>query len=84
MMDFELKLDKPNVSRAWISTATMGLSYFLGGLMPITPYFAMNEATDALFVSIGITSFCSRLATLRAGSRLRASGLLSGAQSKPS
>lgn len=30
MMDFELKLEKPNVSRAWISAATMGFSYFIG------------------------------------------------------
>ena len=30
MMTFELKLEKPNVSRAWISAGTMGLSYFLG------------------------------------------------------
>lgn len=30
MMNFELKLEKPNVSRAWISAATMGLSYFIG------------------------------------------------------
>lgn len=30
MMDFELKLEKPNVSRAWISAATMGTSYFIG------------------------------------------------------
>ena len=30
MMNFELKLEKPNVSRAWISAGTMGLSYFLG------------------------------------------------------
>ena len=29
-MDFELKLEKPNVSRAWISAGTMGLSYFIG------------------------------------------------------
>ncbi|KAJ9129782.1 DUF125-domain-containing protein [Pleurostoma richardsiae] len=55
MMDFELKLEKPNVSRAWISAATMGLSYFLGGLLPMIPYFAMTDATKALFVSIGIT-----------------------------
>jgi len=32
MMDFELKLEKPNVSRAWISAATMGLAYFIGRL----------------------------------------------------
>ncbi|KAL1855064.1 Protein ccc1 [Paecilomyces lecythidis] len=30
MMDIDLKLDKPDVSRAWISAATMGLSYFIG------------------------------------------------------
>lgn len=30
MMAFELRLEEPNVSRAWISAATMGLSYFIG------------------------------------------------------
>ena len=30
MMDFELKLEKPNVNRAWISAATMGIAYFIG------------------------------------------------------
>lgn len=30
MMTFELKLEKPNISRAWISAATMGASYFIG------------------------------------------------------
>ncbi|KAJ5489375.1 Vacuolar iron transporter 1 [Penicillium diatomitis] len=55
MMDFELKLEKPNVSRAWISAATMGLSYFIGGLLPMIPYFAMKNTTHALFISIGIT-----------------------------
>ncbi len=34
MMDFELKLDKPNVSRAWISAATMGAAYFIGMSVP--------------------------------------------------
>jgi hypothetical protein len=33
MMDFELKLEKPNAARAWISAATMGFSYFIGTLM---------------------------------------------------
>jgi hypothetical protein len=30
MMDFELRLEKPNVSRAWISAGTMGAAYFIG------------------------------------------------------
>ena len=37
MMDFELKLEKPNVSRAWISAATMGLAYFIGKSSSTTP-----------------------------------------------
>jgi len=55
MMDFELRLERPNVSRAWISALVMGLSYLLGGLIPMIPYFAMNNVNDALFTSIGIT-----------------------------
>ena len=30
MMDFELKLEKPRVSRAWLSAGTMGFAYFVG------------------------------------------------------
>jgi hypothetical protein len=30
MMDFELKLEKPALSRGWISALVMGISYFLG------------------------------------------------------
>lgn len=37
MMDFELKLEKPNVSRAWISAATMGAAYFVGVPPPFLP-----------------------------------------------
>jgi len=55
MMAFELKLEKPNVSRAWVSAATMGVAYFIGGLIPMIPYFAITDVTHALFISIGIT-----------------------------
>ena len=55
MMDFELKMGEPDVSRAWISGVTMGLSYFVGGLVPMIPYFVMELAREALFVSVGIT-----------------------------
>jgi vacuolar iron transporter family protein len=55
MMDLELRLDEPEMSRAWISAATMGLSYFVGGLIPMIPYFVMKKAQEALFVSIAIT-----------------------------
>ncbi|KAH6682816.1 Ccc1 family [Halenospora varia] len=56
MMKFELRLDEPSSWRTLSSTGTLALSYFLGGLLPMTPYFAMKYVTHALFVSIGITS----------------------------
>ncbi|KAH7093388.1 Ccc1 family [Paraphoma chrysanthemicola] len=55
MMDFELQLAKPAVSRAWISALVMGLTYLLGGLIPMIPYFAFQDVNHALFTSIGIT-----------------------------
>ncbi|KAK0712541.1 VIT family-domain-containing protein [Lasiosphaeria miniovina] len=55
MMDFELSLPEPDVSRAWVSAATMGLSYFVGGLIPMLPYFFMDQASQALLVSVAIT-----------------------------
>lgn len=54
-MDFKLKLEKPDPSRAWISAGAMGMSYFLGGIIPMIPYFAVTDVNTALFISIGIT-----------------------------
>lgn len=50
MMDFELQLEKPNVSRAWISAGSLGFSYFLGIDHPCTRsgVFA-NNPKAALF-----------------------------------
>ncbi|KAF2476690.1 DUF125-domain-containing protein [Lindgomyces ingoldianus] len=55
MMQFELNLTAPAISRLYISALVMGLSYFLGGLIPMIPYFAIQDVSKALFVSIGIT-----------------------------
>lgn len=55
MMDFELKLARPKTSRRWTSALSMGLSYLLGGLVPMIPYFAYKDVNHALFTSIGIT-----------------------------
>lgn len=55
MMDFELQLPEPDTTAAWKSAITMGLSYFVGGLIPMVPYFVMDTAQQALFVSIAIT-----------------------------
>ncbi|KAJ4393282.1 Protein ccc1 [Gnomoniopsis smithogilvyi] len=55
MMDFELCLPEPETTAAWKSAITMGLSYFIGGLVPMIPYFIMDSAQQALFASIAIT-----------------------------
>jgi predicted membrane protein (TIGR00267 family) len=54
-MDFGLRLEKPNIHRAWISAVTMGLSYFIGGLIPMIPYFIMSRVREAMVVSIAVT-----------------------------
>lgn len=56
MMHFELRLECPEVSRAWLSALTMGLSYFIGGLIPMIPYFFMRRTGDALMISVAITA----------------------------
>ena len=33
----------------------MGAAYFIGGLVPMIPYFAVHHVTHALFISIAIT-----------------------------
>ena len=55
MMDFELKLEKPDTSKCWISAIVMGVSYLLGGLIPMIPYFIYKDVNSALFTSAGIT-----------------------------
>ncbi|KAJ2967765.1 hypothetical protein NQ176_g9506 [Zarea fungicola] len=57
MVDFSLRLEKPNIHRAWVSGVTMGLSYLIGGLIPMIPYFVMPHVGQAFMVSIGVTAF---------------------------
>ncbi|KAK0612075.1 Ccc1 family [Immersiella caudata] len=48
-------LMKPEQGRALVSAVTMGVSYFVGGLVPMLPYFFMaGRAREALGVSVGI------------------------------
>ncbi|ATY61366.1 protein CCC1, putative [Cordyceps militaris CM01] len=56
MVDFSLRLERPNIHRAWISGVTMGLSYLVGGLIPMIPYFVMPRVGEAFVVSIVVTA----------------------------
>lgn len=55
MMKFELGLEKPDPSRAFISALTIALSYIIGGIIPLFPYVLLQEAHTALIVSASVT-----------------------------
>ncbi|KAI7900467.1 Ccc1 family [Cokeromyces recurvatus] len=56
MMKFELNLEMPDPHRSWISALTIGLSYFIGGLIPLLPYCFFDNSLHALYVSVAVTS----------------------------
>ncbi len=58
MMKYELGLEKPNINRARNSAATIGLSYIVGGLIPLSGYFFTRTPYQGLFVSAFLTVIC--------------------------
>lgn len=58
MMRYELGLEKPNPTRARNSALNIGLSYIVGGLVPLSPYFFTSVAIDGLKFSAIITVLC--------------------------
>ncbi len=55
MMKFELGLDEPDPRRAVVSAVTIGASYVVGGLIPLAPYFFLNDLSSALTASVSVT-----------------------------
>jgi vacuolar iron transporter family protein len=55
MMRFELGLEAPHPKRALQSAVTIAGSYLVGGMVPLSAYFATDNITTALHWSIGIT-----------------------------
>lgn len=56
VMQFQHCESPPASSRAFISAMTIAFSYFLGGLLPLIPYFfvAKNQVYEGLYISIGV------------------------------
>ncbi len=56
LMRFHFEAKRPDSTRPAISAATIGLSYLLGGLIPLIPYFCVKRTKVllALYWSIGI------------------------------
>ena len=58
MMKYELGLDKPDPKRATKSAMNIGLSYVVGGLVPLSPYFFIDTPIEALKISVVVTLIC--------------------------
>jgi VIT1/CCC1 family predicted Fe2+/Mn2+ transporter len=58
MMKFELGLDKPDPKRATKSALNIGLSYAVGGIIPLSPYFFILNSREALKISAVATLVC--------------------------
>jgi vacuolar iron transporter family protein len=58
MMRFELGLERPDKNRALQSAFIIGISYVIGGLIPLTAYFFTNTSKEGLIYSSFITLIC--------------------------
>ncbi|KAE8145455.1 VIT family-domain-containing protein [Aspergillus avenaceus] len=54
LITFHHKESEPDCNQAWISAVTLALGYFVGGFIPLIPYFIVNQVIDALYYSIGV------------------------------
>jgi VIT1/CCC1 family predicted Fe2+/Mn2+ transporter len=58
MMKYELGLDKPDPKRATKSALNIGISYAVGGLVPLSPYFFTDIPVEGLKLSAVFTLLC--------------------------
>lgn len=58
MMSYELGLQEPDAGRATKSALTIGISYIVGGIIPLSPYFFINQSEVALYYSCAFTLIC--------------------------
>jgi len=58
MMRFELGLEKPDENRARQSALTIGISYIVGGTIPLSPYLFTARPSEGFKLSAIITLIC--------------------------
>lgn len=58
MMQYELGLQEPDPARARKSALTIGLSYIVGGLIPLSPYFLTAHPPEGFKISAIVTLIC--------------------------
>ncbi|WP_158799189.1 VIT1/CCC1 transporter family protein [Pedobacter sp. L105] len=58
MMSYELGLQEPDAGRATKSALTIGVSYIIGGIIPLSPYIFIDNSQIALYYSCTFTLIC--------------------------
>ncbi|MEJ7611301.1 MAG: VIT1/CCC1 transporter family protein [Ferruginibacter sp.] len=58
MMKYELGLEKPDPKRATKSALNIGISYAVGGIIPLAPYVLISDSQEALKYSVVATLIC--------------------------
>ena len=58
MMKFELGLEKPDANRSSKSAFNIGVSYIVGGIIPLLPYFFTQTPSHGLLISAVVTLVC--------------------------
>jgi VIT1/CCC1 family predicted Fe2+/Mn2+ transporter len=56
MMRFELGLEEPNENQSFKSAVTIGGSYIIGGVIPLSPYLFIHSVPEALIFSVAVTA----------------------------
>lgn len=54
LLTFQHRESTPDCNQAWISAVTLALGYFVGGFIPLIPYFVATRVVVALYWSIGV------------------------------
>ncbi|ORX39611.1 VIT family-domain-containing protein [Kockovaella imperatae] len=55
LVKFGEGMEAVSISRLWISALTIGMSYFIGGLVPLIPYMAHADTRNGLIISASVT-----------------------------
>jgi len=58
MMQYELGLQAPDPARARKSALTIGVSYIVGGLIPLSPYLFTERPAEGFKISAIVTLIC--------------------------
>lgn len=54
LIAFHHKQSEQQDNRAYISAITLALGYFIGGFIPLIPYFCVSEVIVAFYASAGV------------------------------